>query len=411
MGRRRLVSVTALVIATALAACGGSSGPHARRSTTTTRPRSTTTSTTTRPLAPEGWKQTATAPTGLGLYAVWTGTEYIGGNAGCCLDLGGTGVIAYTPATDSWRSLASWPLPPRIGQVATWTGTEMVVVGGREASSPGGDADTAVPTATAAAYDPAGNTWRTIASLPAPVTWPTYATWTAGRVVVIDPTHTFRYDPRANAWTTGTAPPFQRSGSVVVSTGRQVLVWAGNDDPEPNGRVVVHDDGAAYDPKLDRWSTIPAAPVPARTGSTGVWTGRQMIVWGGHGGGDPSDPGSLAPLGKGATYDPAGRTWRALPPSPLKARSRQVMVWTGHEVLVWGGWIASSADSGFVLDGAAYDPATNAWRSMSPAPPSPPAPLSAYSGFWTGTTAIFMGGSDFNNQGVGPLGLAYSPGR
>ena len=39
--------------------------------------------------------------------------------------------------------------------------------------------------------------------------------------------------------------------------------------------------GLAYDPKADRWSAIPAAPLPSRLVPTAVWTGRSLLVWGG----------------------------------------------------------------------------------------------------------------------------------
>jgi N-acetylneuraminic acid mutarotase len=414
--RDRSVIAGAVVLAVALlAACTGSS--NARHTSSTTRPARTTTSTsTTTTPRPEGWRAIADAPTALGLYGVWTGTEYIGGPAGCCDDLGGTEVVAYSPASNSWRSLAAWPLPQRSSAAAVWTGKEMVVVGGLEGVGPRPLVSTAVPSATGAALDPAKNTWRTIAPLPAPMASPRDATWTADRVVVFDDTHTYRYDPRADRWSTGAPPPFRRNGSVVVSTGRQVLVWSGSDAAAPGQAppdpIVLHADGAEYDVARDRWSTIPAAPVPARANSVAVWTGRQMILWGGAGAG--SAPGQQSPLGKGAAYDPATGKWHALPASPLKARDLYTMVWTGHEVLVWGGFVwrrTGDPRDDYARDGAAYDPATDTWRSMAPPPPSPPAPLNAFSAVWTGDTALFIGGSAFNAQGIGSLGLAYSPGR
>ena len=180
--------------------------------------------------------------------------------------------------------------------------------------------------------------------------------------------------------------------------------------------MVVHDDGAAYDPATNSWRSIAPAPVPARTGSTGVWTGSRLIVWGGYGSDGPMGAGNQGPLGKGASYDPATNTWAALPASPLKARGGQQMVWTGREVLVWGGQVApSEADPDplavYPRDGAAYDPAARTWRRMPTAPPSPPSLLTAFSVVWTGDVALFVGGADRNNQGVGPLGLSYAPGR
>ena len=404
-----------LVVAIALTAC--SSGSTATKPTSTTRPPRTTTTTTTPP-RPEGWATVPNAPTQLGKYAVWTGTEYIGGPAGCCDGLGGTEVVAYTPSSNTWRSLPAFPLSSRSSEVTAWTGHEMVVVGGRQpASATDSSFDTSQPTASGAALDPATNTWRTIASMPAPMASPIAAVWTGRDVVVFDHTHTYRYRPATDQWRVGAAPPFARDGVVVVSTGHQMLVWGGN-DPQPPAALlsplVVHADGASYDPATDTWREIPSAPVPARTSSSGVWAGRQMIVWGGVASGGTTNGRFEAEwVGKGAAYDPARRTWQALPSSPLKARSGHQMVWTGHEVVVWGGSIPSSSPdplAAYPRDGAAYNPTTNRWRTLPPAPPTPPALLTAYSAVWTGEQALLLGGDAVNAQGIGPLGLSYAPG-
>lgn len=58
---------------------------------------------------------------------------------------------------------------------------------------------------------------------------------------------------------------------------------------------------------------------------------------------------------------------------PLGLRSDVAMTWTGSEIVVWGGDVeafnmgVSGTDRSFA-DGAAYDPATGAWRAMSPSP-------------------------------------------
>jgi hypothetical protein len=66
-----------------------------------------------------------------------------------------------------------------------------------------------------------------------------------------------------------------------------------------------------------------------------VWTGTEMIVWGGitFDGGLNGDA-----LGDGARYDPSTDTWRTMSTigSPT-ARFRAGAVWTGIELLIWGG--------------------------------------------------------------------------
>ena len=188
-----------------------------------------------------------------------------------------------------------------------------------------------------------------------------------------------------------------------------MLVWSGNRAPingDASAFSDVRADGAAYNPVTNTWRAIPQAPVPARNLSAAVWTGHDMIVWGGNA------PNGY--LGRGAAYHPATNTWRALPLSPLKARISHQMVWTGREVLVWGGQIKPTPGdptNGDAHDGAAYNPTTNTWRWLAAAPRAPPAMLSAASVVWTGTAALFIGGAAQSLQGVGPLGLAYTPGR
>lgn len=40
-------------------------------------------------------------------------------------------------------------------------------------------------------------------------------------------------------------------------------------------------DGAAYDPVTDQWTRLATARLGARAGHSGVWTGAQLIIWGG----------------------------------------------------------------------------------------------------------------------------------
>jgi hypothetical protein len=80
-----------------------------------------------------------------------------------------------------------------------------------------------------------------------------------------------------------------------------------------------------------------------------------------------------APIGPS---HPAGH-WRELPAPPLSPRANAVSVWTGREVIVLGGETKPCPDNADcasrpdqLRDGAAYDPGTNAWRAIPPAPVS-----------------------------------------
>jgi hypothetical protein len=103
-------------------------------------------------------------------------------------------------------------------------------------------------------------------------------------------------------------------------------------DPAPCG------DGGRYDPAADRWRPLAAAAAPSpRVGASAVWTGHEMLVWGGT---SPTcgPSGSGGPCADGAAYDPATDTWRPIASDPAApARSGHVAAWSGTEMLIWGG--------------------------------------------------------------------------
>ena len=69
--------------------------------------------------------------------------------------------------------------------------------------------------------------------------------------------------------------PTGRSGHTAVWTGAEMLIWGGF--PAPNG-------GGIYDPSSDTWGAISQIGQPAPRDSHGaVWTGTQMLIWRGSG--------------------------------------------------------------------------------------------------------------------------------
>ena len=185
------------------------------------------------------------------------------------------------------------------------------------------------------------------------------------------------------------APLSARAGQAAVWTGKELLVWGGG------GLGTMYPpsfaDGAAYDPATARWHRLPPAPLGARAGMAAVWTGTRAFFFGG---GYTSGPrGSTHLFGDGATYNPTTRTWRLLPPSPLSPRSGATATWTGHDVIVFGGDDAN----GMTLDGAIYDPSTRTWallpafpvRTFPPVRNAPPG-ITVHDGP-VGTTAVWTG--------------------
>jgi hypothetical protein len=76
-------------------------------------------------------------------------------------------------------------------------------------------------------------------------------------------------------------------------------------------------------------------------------------VWGGYSG---SFTAQVIPP-HGVAYDPAANRWPALPMSPLHGRTAPTAVWTGSQMIVWGGSINNGQTQTDFKDGAAYRPA------------------------------------------------------
>ena len=86
-----------------------------------------------------------------------------------------------------------------------------------------------------------------------------------------------------------------------------------------------------------------------------VWTGTELIIRGGN---------AVSRLtgtryDDGAAYSRQNQTWRPLPAAPLSTRLNHSAVWTGTEMIVFGGTegtLPSALDVETVNDGARYLP-------------------------------------------------------
>jgi len=126
-----------------------------------------------------------------------------------------------------------------------------------------------------------------------------------------------------------------------------------------------------------------------------------MLIWGGAN----FSTNPWEPYADGAAFDPSTQTWRQLPPAPIDAR-RPFVVWTGSEMLVWG----SQDRAARRVDGAAYDPATNTWRTIADAP----AELSDATAVWTGEEMIVFGAALHGGnvpETATAIAIAYDPAR
>jgi hypothetical protein len=145
--------------------------------------------------------------------------------------------------------------------------------------------------------------------------------------------------------------------NAIVWTGTEMLIWGGAPSPNGAATVDVPENGAAYDPVTRSWRTLPVAPIGPRYGAVSAWTGRELLLWGGSW--PCCDPGAL---GDGAAFDPATNRWRRLPEAPIGPLPGSVGTWTGSELVV-----ATPAGRGGASV-AAFDPESERWRRLPDLP-------------------------------------------
>jgi N-acetylneuraminic acid mutarotase len=178
--------------------------------------------------------------------------------------------------------------------------------------------------------------------------------------------------------------PDKREFHTAVWTGSEMIVWGGYNDG------VFLNSGGRYDPSTDSWVPTTGSGAPAaRWFHTAVWTGTEMIVWGG-------DDGSSS-LNTGGRYNPSIDSWVATTTTGAPAARRyHTAVWTGTEMIVWGGKV----DADYLDTGGRYNPSTDSWVDTTTT--GAPAARNYHTAVWTGTEMIVWGGegaSGYPNRG------------
>ena len=322
--------------------------------------------------------------------AVWTGSEMIvwgGVGFGAYLNTGGR----YNPSTDNWTASSSTNAPTaRAYQTAVWTGSEMIVWGGYDGSS---------FFDTGGRYNPGTDNWTATNSANAPTARDRHtAVWTGTQMIVwggyfYDGGYHYlntggRYDPSTDSWivTSGTNAPQGRSEHAAVWTGTQMIVWGGY---FYDGSYHYLNTGSRYDPSTDSWTATSTTNAPeARYLHTAVWTDGEMIVWGGQ--------NYPTFLNTGGRYTPGTDSWTAISiTNAPSVRAGHTAVWTGNEMIVWGGY-----DENFLNTGGRYTPSTDSWTATSTA--NAPTSRELHTAIWTGSEMIVWGGeAGIHNSNIG----------
>jgi len=333
------------------------------------------------------WTATSTtnAPVArLGHTAVWTGSEMIvwGGLASGSIYVNTGG--RYDPSTDSWIATSTTNAPSaRESHTAVWTGSEMIVWGGEGTGVIGLN--------TGGRYNPSTDSWTATSTTNAPTGREAHTTvWTGSEMIawggVAAPPHTNfntggRYNPSTDSWTatSTTNAPSPRDSHTAVWTGTEVIVWggAGTGNFNTGGRYVVD---------TDSWTATSTTNAPtARSYHTAVLAGSEMIVWGGSSNG--SD------VNTGGRYNPSTDNWTATSTTNgPTARERHTAVSTGNEMIVWGGL---DGNNNRLNTGGRYNPSTDSWTATSTT--NAPSGRFAHTAVWTATQMIVCGGRDSAN--------------
>jgi N-acetylneuraminic acid mutarotase len=298
---------------------------------------------------------------------VWTGTEWIiYGGASSYSPMNGS---RFNPASQTWTPLPDGGPAGRTNPSAVWTGSELLVFGGSISS---------------VAYDdvwkwsPTTNTWTSTSPPTRPsARYSASAVWTGTEMIIYAGraaagtalSDGWRFNPVTNTWTVIATHPSltARVDHFAAWTGTEMLIYGGSGV-----------GGGFYNPVTNNWRII--SYIDAVYGAT-VWTGTELIVWGGEG---------ITASNIGARYNPDTQVWTPLPLTGApSARYGHTLVWDGQRAYVWGGDVNISDDT-TKSDGAVYDPSTDAWTPL----PAEGAPLarSAHYAVWTGDQLLIWGG-------------------
>lgn len=215
-------------------------------------------------------------------------------------------------------------------------------------------------TATVEAFNPASETWRSVADFPVALHHANAAA-IAGRLYVAgfylgasftdaDP-RVFEYDPAADTWTPRAPMPAgtERASACVATFDGRMYLFGG-------ARAGSVTDASVYDVASDTWRALPPLPEPREHCLAGEIDGTLIIASGRSGGIGGFEANTWA-------FDPAAEAYtaRAAIPTPRGGTAGAVL---GGRLYVFGGEGNVAHPSGVFPQIEAYDPATDTWAAL-----------------------------------------------
>ena len=227
------------------------------------------------------------------------------------------------------------------------------------------------PVATSDVFDPAENAWAPIADMPRRLTHAGVAVegrdvYFAGGYIgtgngfdqQFGTAEVWKYNVDANAYTPMPDLPAARAGGGLVTLGRELHFFSGND--AARGDVVDH-----YVLNLDNpaagWTARAALPTARSHMGYAAFAGQIYAI-----GGQTGNDASLTTVALVHAYDPATDQWtaRASMTEAISHISGSTFV-LGNRILVAGGETAHEKPTASVL---AFDPAANKWTRLESLP-------------------------------------------
>jgi len=247
----------------------------------------------------------------------------------------------YDPATDKWAKKRSMPRPAHHAALATANG-KIYVMGGFVPPQ-----DTQIP--VGGAWQPIDDAWE--------------------------------YDPAADSWKTLAPLPSKRGAAVAVEVGGKIYVIGGATTVEGSkdpfftffGPALVLTTNEVYDPVTDKWESRKPMTVARNHAFAGAINDKIYVI-----GGRTGHAFILSATNTDVVeeYNPAADSWSGPKERMPTPRSGGAWGTYGGRILVAGGEVTTKELVGAFRGIEAYEPATNSWTEL----PSMPMPRHGVAG-------------------------------
>ena len=239
----------------------------------------------------------------------------------------------YDPATDKWTQKKGMPRSAHHAAIATANG-KLYVIGGFVPPK-----DTQIPT---------GGAWEPIADV-------------------------WEYDPAADSWKSLAPLPTKRGAAVAVEVGGKIYVIGGAttvaDSKDPYftffGPSLVLTTNEVFDPATNKWESRRPMSVARNHAYAAAVNGKIYVI-----GGRTGHAFILSATNTDVVeeYSPVNDMWSAPKERMPTARSGGAWGTDGRRIYVAGGEVTTKELVGAFRAVEAYDPATNSWISLPPMP-------------------------------------------